>query len=86
MRTIVTDRHTHTHRETDKLIGKRGLDGLLDLVVIHSAASAKGPGVNFPVARAYLRFNYRASTLAGKQCLAMRCTVATNCDGIMQCS
>ena len=38
------------------------------LVVIHSAASAKGPGLDqFPVARAYLRFNSRASTLAGKQ-------------------
>ena len=61
----------------------RGLDGL---VVIHSAASANGPGVDLPVARAYLRFNSRASTLAGKQCLAMRCMIATNCDRIMQCS
>ena len=45
-------------------------------MVIHSAAGAKGPGFNFPVARAYLRFNCRAGTLAGKQCLAMRGTVA----------
>ena len=55
-------------------------------MVIHTAASAKGPGFNSPVARAYLRFNSRASTLASKQCLAMRCTVATNCDRIMPCS
>ena len=53
--------------------GHRGLGGL---VVIHSAASANGPGSNSSIARAYLRFNSRASTLAGKQCLAMRCTVA----------
>ena len=37
----------------------RGLGGL---VVIHSAASAKGPGFNSTVARTYLRFNSRAST------------------------
>ena len=43
-------------------------------------------GVQFPVARASLRFNSRASTLAGKQCLAMRCTIATNYDRIMRCS
>ena len=42
--------------------------GLVDLVVIHSAAGAKGPVFKFPVARAYLIFIYRASTLAGKQC------------------
>ena len=62
---------------------QRGLGGQ---VVIHSAASAQGPGFNSPVGRAYLRFNSRASTLAGRQCLAMRCTVARNCDRIMQCS
>ena len=56
------------------------------LVVTHSAAGAKGPGLNSRVARAYLRFNSRASTPAGKQCLAMRCTVERNCDRIMQCS
>ena len=38
-------------------------------MVIHSAARAKGPGFSSPVARAYLRFNFRPSTLAGKQCL-----------------
>ena len=38
------------------------------LVVTHSAAGAKGPWFNFTVARAYLRFNSWASTLAGKQC------------------
>ena len=37
------------------------------LVVAHWAAGAKGTGFNSPVARAYLRFNFRASTLAGKQ-------------------
>ena len=42
--------------------------GLGDLVVTHSAAGAKGPGFNSRVARAYLRFNSRPSTLAGKQC------------------
>ena len=31
-------------------------------------SGAKGPGFNLPVAGAYLRFNYRASTPAGKQC------------------
>ena len=51
----------------------------------HSAAGAKDPEFNSPVARAYLRFNSRASKLAGKQ-LAMRYTVTTNCDRIMQCS
>ena len=55
-------------------------------MVIHSAASAKGLGFNSPVVRSYLRFNSRASTLAGKQCLAMRCTVATNCDRITKCN
>ena len=34
------------------------------LVVTHSAAGAKGPRFNTPVARAYLRFNSPASTLA----------------------
>ena len=33
-------------------------------MVTHSAAGAKGPGFNSPIARAYLRFNFRASTLA----------------------
>ena len=37
-------------------------------MVIHSAASTNGPGFNSPVARAYLIFNYRASTLADNQC------------------
>ena len=40
------------------IIGQGGL------VVMHSAASAKGPGFNSPVARAYLRFISWASTLA----------------------
>ena len=60
--------------------------GLGGRAVIHSAASAKGQGFNSPVTRVYLRFNSRASTLTGKQRLAMRCAVATNCDRIMQCS
>ena len=34
----------------------------------YMAAGAKGPDFNSPVARAYLRFNSRASTRAGKQC------------------
>ena len=55
-------------------------------MVIHSAAVAKDPGFSFQVARVYLRFNSLASPLAGKQCLAMRCTIATNWDRIMQCS
>ena len=36
-------------------------------MVTHSAAGAKGPGFNSPVARAYLRFISRASILEGKQ-------------------
>ena len=59
--------------------------GAGDLVVIHSATSAKGPGFNSPFVRAYWRFNFRASTLAGKQYFAMRCTVAPNCDRVVQC-
>ena len=46
-----------------------------------SAASTNGPRFNSSVIRAHLRFN---STPAGKQCLAMRCTIATNCERIMQ--
>ena len=42
--------------------------GLGGLVVIHSAAKATSPGFNSVDARAYLRFNSHASTLAGKQC------------------
>ena len=52
----------HPHFKTSNNIGLGGL------VVTHSAAGAKGPGFNSPVARAYLRFNSRASTLTGKQC------------------
>ena len=55
-------------------------------MVIHSAAGAKGPAFNSPVARAYLTFNSRASTLAGKQYLVISCTITTNCDRVMQCS
>ena len=55
-------------------------------MVKRSAAGADGPEFNSPVARAYLRSNYRASTLTDKQCLAVHGTVATNCDRIMQCS
>ena len=43
-------------------------------MVIHSAAGANG--VQFPGRPSILRFNSRASILTGKQCLAMRCTVA----------
>ena len=42
--------------------------------------SAMGPGFNSPVARAHPRFYSWTSTLAGKQCLPVRSTVATNCD------
>ena len=58
------------------------------LVVIHSAAGAKSLGINSPVARTYSRFNSQVSTdYTDRQAvLAMRCTVATNCDRIMQCS
>ena len=53
-------------------------------MVTHSAAGVKDLGFNSPVARAHLRFNSRAS---GRQAvLAMSCTVATNCDCIMQCT
>ena len=48
--------------------------GLVGLVVAHSAAGAKGPGLNSPVTRTYLRFNSRASTLAGRQCRPCGCT------------
>ena len=51
----------------------------------HSAADAKGLGFNSPVARAYSRSNHLASTPADKQCWTIRCTVAINCDRIMQC-
>ena len=37
-------------------------------MVIQSAAGAKGPVFNSPAALAYLTFNYRTSTLAGKKC------------------
>ena len=40
-----------------------------DVVATHYAAGATGPGLNSAVVRTYLRFNSRASTLAGKQCL-----------------
>ena len=53
-------------------------------MVTHSAAGAMGPGFNFPVARTYLRFNYRASTLAGKQCWLCAVRLQANCDRIMQ--
>ena len=46
----------------------QNLVGLGGLVVTHSTAGAKGPGFNSAVTRAYLRFNSRASTLAGRQC------------------
>ena len=55
-------------------------------MVIHSAAGARCPGFNSPVARAYLRLNSRASTLAGKQCWLCAVRLHTNCDPIMQCS
>ena len=79
---VVTHTHTHTHTHIHTHTHSR----LGGLVVIHSAAGVNGPGFNSPVTRAYLRFNSQASTLAGKQCLTMRCTVATNCDRVMQCS
>ena len=44
------------------------MGGLGGLVVIHSAAGAKGPGFNSPVARAYLTFNSQTSTLGGNEC------------------
>ena len=42
--------------------------GLGGRVVKHSAARAKGQWFNSPVARAYLKFNSRVSTLADKRC------------------
>ena len=64
------------------------------LVVLHSAASAKGPGFNSPVARAYLRFNSRASTLAVKQCwlcaarllqtVIVQCSVVDTCGLVLR--
>ena len=51
----------------------RGLGGL---VVTNSAAGAKGPRFNSPVARSYLRFNSRACTWQASSVVAMRCTVA----------
>ena len=38
------------------------------VMVTNSAADAKGPRFNSSVARTYLGFNSRASTLTGKQC------------------
>ena len=38
------------------------------VMVTNSAVGAKGPGLNSSVARTYLGFISRASTLAGKQC------------------
>ena len=58
-------------------------------MVTHSAAGAMGPWFNSPVGRPSIFEIYLLAplhALAGKQCLAMRCTVATNCDRIMQCS
>ena len=46
----------------------RWVRGLGGLVAIHSAARAKGPVFYSSVARAYLRFDYLAATLASKQC------------------
>ena len=63
--------------------------GLGGLVVTHSAAGArgaKGPEFNAPVAWAYLSFNSRTSTLAGKQCWLCTVRLHKNCDRIMQCS
>ena len=57
--------------------------GIGGLLVIHSAAGAKGPGFNSPVARAYFRFNSQASTLAGQQCWLCAVRLHTNCDRIM---
>ena len=54
------------------------------LVVTHSAAGAEGPGFNSPVARAYLRFNSRASTPAGKQ--RRLCAVRLQQTAIVRCS
>ena len=64
-------------------IRQKVVSDLVVIVVTQSAADANGPGFNSSAVRAHLRFNSRASTLAGKQCLTMRCTVATNCGRIM---
>ena len=53
-------------------------------MVIHSAASAKGPRFNFPVARTHLIFTSRSSTLAGKQCWL--CAVRLQQTVIVLCS
>ena len=55
-------------------------------MVTQSVAGARDPEFNSPVARPHLRFNSRASTLAGEQCwlYAVR-SKKTTCDRIMQC-
>ena len=55
-------------------------------MVIYSAAIAKDSGFNSPIVRAYLRYNYLASTLEGRQCWLCAVRLNTNCDRIMQCS
>ena len=65
LRTLLTDCvPTRTLRSAER----KDLVGLGNLVIIHSAASAKAMGFNSPVAQEYLRFNSRAATLIGKQC------------------
>ena len=44
-------------------------------MVTHSAASAKGSEIN-----TYLRFKYRASTFAGKQCRLYAVRLQKTCD------
>ena len=58
--------------------------GLGCLVVIHSAADARGPGFNSLVAQAYMRNNSRASILADKQCWL--CAVQLQQTAIVECS
>ena len=53
-------------------------------MIIHSAAGAMGSVFNSPVAGAYLSFNSRASTPAGKQC--WMCSVRLQQTMIVQCS
>ena len=65
--------HQHRLRSVVAVNNERPLrsfiiSGLGCPLVKHSDASAMGSGFNFPVARAYLRFTSRASTLTGKQC------------------
>ena len=77
---------THSYRKDVQVPDYRDnhIRGLGGLVVTHSAASTKGPVINSPAGRAYLRFNSQASPLAGKQCFL--CAVRLQQTVIVWCS